>query len=195
MNTHLKNAMRRATVVLGALFLASGCATDATGPARENMAAPQASVLQALGNPVNYISATVLGRVAELPGDITVSKKIGVSGGRIVVAATGFELIIPRGALSNEVVISVTAIAGKSVAYEFAPHGITFRRPLQFRQLASFTEGVWSSYGGGYFQSRSQIESEMGTASLNEMVSASLNLQGWITFDIWHFSGYLVSCA
>jgi hypothetical protein len=93
------------------------------------------------------------------------------------------------------VTISVTAMAGKAIAYEFQPHGLTFKKPLRFKQHFMSTQGWWLSLGGGYFKSASQVDTQNNKAKLDEEMPAVLQQDGWITFDIWHFSGYLVSCA
>ena len=41
---------------------------------------------------------------------------------------------VPRGALAQTTTITMTARAGTVVAYDFAPHGITFAKPLVFQQ-------------------------------------------------------------
>jgi hypothetical protein len=190
--------MRRAGVLLSGWLVASACSKDAMAPvAPAKVEAPQAAILSGSFTEAitSYLSATVLARVTELPADIAVSSKIGAAGGKIAIPQTGFEVMIPRGALKTEVTITVTALAGTAVAYDFQPHGIKFRKPLQFRQHFLYTEGWWNTLGGGYFKSSSQVDTESNTAKLDEEMPASMTQDGWIIFDIWHFSGYLVSCA
>ncbi|MEP7347057.1 MAG: hypothetical protein ABI877_17440, partial [Gemmatimonadaceae bacterium] len=104
-------------------------------------------------------------------------------------------IVVPPGAVDSNVVFTVTAMAGSSVAYEFAPHGLTFKQPLQFRQNALRT--LWLPglrVGGGYFKDASQVDTKGKKGVVDETLPVTLNGL-WLTFDIWHFSGYLVSCA
>jgi hypothetical protein len=198
MRTHLTKAMRRAGVMLSGWLVASACSSNeiAAPVAPAQVAPPQAALYAPLADAIkSYFSATVLGRITALPSDISVSAKIGRAGGKIVVPNTGFELVIPEGALKSPVTISVTALAGKQVAFEFQPHGLNFKKAVRFRQNMWYTEGWWNTFGGGYFEDKSHIDGNTGTAMLAETMPATISPGAWIAFDIWHFSGYLVSCA
>ncbi|MEO6446716.1 MAG: hypothetical protein ABIZ91_13235 [Gemmatimonadaceae bacterium] len=189
-----------ATAFLASLTL-SACtsgAGDVTAPASRMPTAQGASNL--LGVDGNLVSSKLLGRTVGIPFDLTVTAAIGPAGGTLSIPQVGFTLVVPPGAVSSTVNFSATALAGIAVAYEFAPHGITFLKPLHFRQRLAGTSGSLASLEGGYFQNRAQVNVANLTASLNETMpativqSSSASAGGSsVVFDIWHFSGYLVS--
>lgn len=127
--------------------------------------------------------------------DYTVSQTIGPEGGVVRIPDTGFELVVPANAVSTPTNFSVTALAGRSVAFEFQPHGTTFKVPLTFRQNIRYTRfGHGQHLKGAYFEDRTKINANTGAATVLEQIDASVN-GDWIEFLIHHFSGYLVSCA
>ena len=75
-----------------------------------------------------------LQRTTPLAAPITVSKVIGADGGTLSIPEAGVTVTVPRGALAQTTTITMTARAGSLVAYDFAPHGITFAKPLVFSQ-------------------------------------------------------------
>jgi hypothetical protein len=106
----------------------------------------------------------------------------------------GFTLDIPAEAISSRsLVISVTALPGNGVAYSFEPHGTQFRKPLVVRQELAFTRASGlQRFGAGYFKDDAQVNPRSGLVLLDELLSARL----WgrtVSFDIEHFSGYMVS--
>lgn len=141
------------------------------------------------------VFVAVLGRAVPLRSDITVGAAIGPAGGTITIPETGFTLVVPKGAVKGVVNFSVTAMAGASVAYDFAPHGIKFKVPLQFRQSLSVTTAFpGQALMGGYFKDKTQVHSDEQKAKVDESTSTRRE-SGSVVFDLWHFSGYLVSMA
>ena len=200
----IKKGLRRA-VLLSGWMMAAGCAGDAVGPnataarvakgSNEGQAAiTQADMASAIDAIKTYLSTTVLARSTELAASITVQQTIGSQGGTISIPATGFELVVPKGAVSKNTVFTVTALAGKSIAYEFGPHGMTFKKPLIFRQNSMYTTGWWNATSGGYFKSTDQVDTQGGKAKVDETMPMVWD-GFWMTLQINHFSGYLVSCA
>lgn len=144
---------------------------------------------------VSGLLVAVLGRALPLSSDVTVGAAIGPAGGTLTIPTTGFTLVVPRGAVTGVVMFSVTAMAGASVAYDFAPHGITFNVPLQFRQsLIGTTALPGQHFMGGYFKDKTQVDCDGKQAKLDASSSTRLE-NGSVVFDLWHFSGYLVSMA
>ena len=138
---------------------------------------------------------TVLGRAVPLRSHITVGAAIGPAGGTITIPETGFTLVVPKGAVRGVVKFSVTAMAGASVAYDFAPHGIKFKVPLQFRQSLTVTTALpGMALMGGYFKDKKQVDRDEMKAKVDESISIRLE-SGSVVFNLWHFSGYLVSMA
>jgi hypothetical protein len=84
-------------------------------------------------------------------------------GGTITLPTSGLTVTIPVGAIrTGTLTITVRAIAGKSVAYDFQPHGVVFTKELTLSQDLSKTS--WKSlgnvklYGGYYPQRRDQAD-------------------------------------
>ena len=211
MNRLLRNSFRAFALVCSTALVAA-CSTDGASPmapATPTVAAAQAGAQNAypglldgvVGGVVGTVNGltgsilNILGRVLPVSHDITVTKVIGRNGGTITIDATGLQLVVPPGAVDTNVVFSVTAMAGNSVAYKFEPHGLTFKQPLLLKQSVLHT--LWLPglpLGGGYFKDDAQVDTQGKKAVVDERLPATL--QGlWITIKLWHFSGYLVSCA
>jgi len=138
------------------------------------------------------ITITPLTRTTSLATPITVSKTIGVLGGTIAISQTGVTIAIPALALTSPTTISVTAMAGTNVAYEFAPHGLKFLAPVVMTQDLTKTNarsgGLVNplSLSVGYFPDATNV------ASVTELLSVQVNLLSQLaTTTIWHFSGYI----
>jgi len=125
------------------------------------------------------------------------SKVIGPHGGTLAIPG-GARLVVPQGALSENVTISVTRLAGSIVAYEFEPHGLRFAVPARIEQPTDHTNlhgigSVWK-LTGAYFESVNSLNQDRGTATVTEFEPTFLSWdKKWIKFRIEHFSGYLVS--
>jgi hypothetical protein len=90
--------------------------------------------------------------------------------------------------------MSVTALAGSSVAYEFEPHGIKFTVPLVATQSLKGTQAQTGglinplSLFAGYFPDSKQI------TSVSELLNLNVNVLGQTSvLTIWHFSGYIIA--
>lgn len=154
------------------------------------------NVLDILGQPVEK-SVHVLRRSAPLAQDVTYTQSVGVAGGKIVVPRTGLTIEIPYGALRSTTPITVTALAGDKVAYEFGPHGLTFQKPVRVTQSLSgtFAENKTVSYEAIYFGPSSDGGLLGGLLGLVlEILHVDVNrYSNNVGFDVRHFSGYLVS--
>jgi hypothetical protein len=173
-----------------------GCGADrATGPSASKMtpeAAASGLLSELLGNP---LSKDILTRKVALAEDVTVAATIGKHGGTLAIAEAGFSLVVPPGAVGAPVEFSVTAIAGRSVAYEFAPHGIVFNVPLVARQDLRVTDyRLFSFLGAAYFTDRSLLDLDAATGLVAELVNGlTLPLTKQFYWPIRHFSGYMVT--
>jgi hypothetical protein len=141
----------------------------------------------------------VVTRNAALETAQSTSATIGVLGGQMSLPGTGLTLIIPALALTAPTTITVTAVAGSEVAYEFEPHGLQFNVPLIVRQSldgtsASQQHGVIPGVlYGGYFADPSGLDQLTGTALVDEVLRVSIDrVLGMATFSVSHFSGYLL---
>lgn len=144
----------------------------------------------------NFFSQVqTLGRFFPLQSEITVSAQIGKEGGKLSIPQAGLILEVPRGAVSSTTTFSVTALPGNVIAYEFGPHGMTFKKPLVLRQQLGFTTWIFGGQlKGGYFKSRNDVDTKTGKATIHEELPAKVK-DGEVFIEIWHFSGYLVSMA
>jgi hypothetical protein len=183
---------RSIVLALAAVGL-GGCALDAP-------TAPNAPLLPSEPAPAllgSLFTKKPLQRDAALPQDVSVSAVIGPAGGRLELPAQGFTLVVPRGAVDSKTTFQLTAIAGDLVAYEFEPHGTTFRVPLQATQKlrdTNFQVRLLSSLIAGYFEERSQLLDRNGNVKLDELIQGlTLPLTGEFKWKIDHFSGYIVA--
>lgn len=192
-STRLKRAvtMMSTAVAIGAF---AGCAS-------QDVVAPVAPTVQAadglLGGVIGLVKnllTPVTGLLRSTPLAVPVTRSITVdrNGGVLRVPETGLTVTIPRNAVSARVTITVTAVPGNVVAYEFAPHGLQFAVPLVFSQDLSGTGGNTSGLMGGYFKALDQLNLTTGRALVDEELAARI-VGGAVQFDISHFSGYMVS--
>ena len=68
------------------------------------------------------------------------SATVGPLGGTLSLPGAGLLVVVPPLALSSRQTITVTAVAGSNVAYEFAPHGLKFNLPLVVTQNLGVTQ-------------------------------------------------------
>jgi len=125
---------------------------------------------------------------------VTASATIGPLGGVLALPSAGLTVVVPPLAVTKATKMSVTAVAGSSVAYEFEPHGIKFSVPLVATQSL---KGTQAQSGGsinplslfaGYFPDSKQI------TSVSELLNLNVNVLGQTSvLTIWHFSGYIIA--
>ena len=136
-------------------------------------------------------TVTPLKRTTTLATSVSASAYIGPLGGVITVPGTGLTVVVPALALSSKQLITVTALPGNDVAYEFAPHGLKFPVPLIATQSLSSTEA-----GTGLIDPKSLFVGYFTDATKDNVISELLNVgisAGTAVFPIWHFSGYIVA--
>lgn len=200
----MSSSIRRFGALALALTLAACSADQVTAPPQQMQApeaAPSASLLGGLlGTVTSVLHLTTneaIQRTKPLPAPITVTKTIGYYGGTLSIPAAGVTVTVPRGALSRNTVITMTARAGSLVAYDFSPHGITFNKPLSFSQSLKGTNvGILQLpfLQLSYYEDASLLGDV--TAVVSELVGGVLNLLDWtFTAPIKHFSGYVVTCG
>ena len=198
----MKNLIRRHATI-AAVVVVSACSGDhsalvaptSPGPVAHTpapSATPLPSLLSATGS---LVSVTGLQRTTPLATPITVTKTMGVDGGTLSIPQAGVTVTVPRGALKATTTITMTARAGSLVAYDFAPHGITFLKPLAFTQQLRGTNAsllTAPTLSLGYYADASQLTQTTGLVS--ELLAGTTNLVTWtFTGKIPHFSGYVVT--
>lgn len=189
---------RLATVLVGtaAIGVITACSSDRlTGPAP---VAPASAGL--IGNVLDLVKGiltpvTGLLRTSSLSSSITRSITVNKNGGELIIPETGLTLTIPKNAVSSTVTIKVTAVAGNMIAYNFEPHGIKFATPITFSQDLSktaFNGKNPKNLQGGYFKVLEQLNLLRGLGLVDEQLPARVS-NNRVSFDISHFSGYMVS--
>jgi hypothetical protein len=151
-------------------------------------------------------------RSTPLAAPVTVSYRIDPKrNGSVELPGTGLRIDVPAGAVDAPVTITATAVPGSVVAYEFQPHGLVFKRPLQARQdlralapsVLSQLQSVLSGLLSGkvstsqleiaYFANPSALDGG-DTVSVQEFLASALDFgSGRVEFSIEHFSGYMVA--
>jgi hypothetical protein len=193
----MKTSLRRLTAIaLGALALVS-CGTDLpTALPQLQQSPPQEASSDLLGLS-SLLGMNGLQRTRALAAPITVSKAIGPAGGTLAIPEAGVTVTVPRGALAATTNITMTARAGTLVAYDFAPHGITFAKPLVFSQKLSGTNATLLTAPFlrlGYYEDANLLTKTGGLVT--QLLGGAVNTLSWtFTSSIPHFSGYMVSCG
>lgn len=191
--------VRAARVVIGASALALFAACSSEPPTAPVASASSRTVPSGLVGGVARAVTNVTGllRTTAVVAPISRSQTFDRTGGQLNIPELGFSLTVPTDAIpGTTLTITVTAIAGKMVAYNFEPHGTQFRKPLTITQALRGTKWLTSllqpQLSGGYFQNESQLNEQNGSAQIDESFRALINNNA-VSFDIWHFSGYMVS--
>jgi len=196
----MKASLRRISLLAAGIALFSACSSEPISAPQAPASAPSKDLLGGLlGGVVNTVTNLIavpgLQRNIPLLADITVSKTIGTAGGTLSIPAAGVTVVVPSGALSSNTVITMTARKGTLIAYDFAPHGIVFAKPLVFTQNLSGTNASLLNAGQiqlGYYADPSQLTLVGGLVS--ELLGGNVNLLAWTyTGNIKHFSGYMMS--
>ncbi|MEO7455172.1 MAG: hypothetical protein ABIY52_02855 [Gemmatimonadaceae bacterium] len=202
----MATSYRRFTALAAGLALLAACSgepmTAPPAPLATPAAAPSADLLGGLvggvvGTVTSLITLPGLQRTTPLAANITVSQTIGTAGGTLSIPSAGVTVVVPAGALSKSTLITMTARKGYLVAYDFAPHGITFAKPLVFTQKLSGTSAnilTAPLLNLGYYSDPNLLTAVGGLVS--ELLGGNVNLLNWtFTGSIKHFSGYMVGMA
>lgn len=165
----------------------SSITPDATGPLfgkNKKVKVTEPVLVDALlwKKPVSHKSATAV---------------IGPEGGTITLKG-GTKIVFPAGAVSEDVNITATRLAGKIVAFEFEPHGIQFAQPVVIEVPTRNTKvpdlPSLADIQGAYFPNITALNPGFGTATVTEFEPTFVSAdKAWIRFSVDHFSGYLVS--
>ncbi len=168
-----------------------------SAPASQDLLGGLLGTVTAVTNSLGLTNANGVLRTTPLEESITVRKTIGRMGGVLSIPAAGVSVIVPYGALDRDTEITMTARAGFLLAYDFEPHGVTFKVPLVFNQSLTGTNvGLLSplSLQLGYYSDPSLLGKT--TALVSEVIGGLTSiLTRTFTAPIKHFSGYVVICG
>lgn len=205
---------RRFLFVLGAV--AAGlvaCVDTATSPATKfspSMRGPEFARIKATDSLMRVTevvfsdTALVLKRLTPLAADISVTAVIGPEGGSIKINEAGGKIDIPAGALIEPTTITMTALAGANVAYQFQPHGLTFAQPVKIQQdlrttwASVYPKLVDMAHGGYYEQPLDSTWVDPGklfTVVKEHELGYPESNGTQLKFYVGHFSGYIVICG
>jgi hypothetical protein len=192
---------RRGKLFIGiftaALLVAVGCTERAAPTLPETPSAPS---LSRSGQDGGHYRVKARGRKHRLSNRLSATERIGAKGGTIELRGAGLRMEIPKGALpltrsQRYIDITVTAVSGSGLAYEFEPHGLVFRKPIRIVQDLRDSdleddEGLAESARGVYFEGTlSGDEAEAVEERPTEVDVRHKTL----SFSVEHFSGYLVA--
>jgi hypothetical protein len=145
-------------------------------------------------------TAAVLKRTTALPADISVTALIGSAGGTLEIPSAGIRVEIPGKALSAPTQLTMTALKGDNVAYEFGPHGTLFNKPLKVTQdlTSTVAAAVAKQVGihGAYFPTSldsAWVDAGKGHARIKENQLSYKVSDTQLKFYVDHFSGYMVA--
>jgi hypothetical protein len=179
-----------------AVSLAAGCSVEHGAPLAPGDSPTSSGSSSLMQDGAVY--ATPLTRGFALEENLETTYTVGPEGGRFEIPAAGLAVTIPAGAVSAPTTITARAIAGDLVAYDFGPHGTRFNVPLQVQQRLEGTN--WSQLDEGvrleaaYFADARQLDFARRRARINEVLPLTIQAgTSTVSFDVWHFSGYLVS--
>jgi hypothetical protein len=143
-------ALRSFLTGLGIAVLATACTPEnvagpqlaAAAPATVGVSASKGglvgSLVGGLTSTLNTVVSDLLHpaimRKHSLKHDVTVSRIIGVKGGKIQIGEAGLTIEFAPGALLQDTRITATANAGSTISYEFGPHGTQFHAPVTIEQ-------------------------------------------------------------
>ena len=197
---------RISVAAVGVVFALAGCSdASAPSPVAPPADAQRPEALLGILDPVlNTLlgksdTVLVLQRTSAIPQNITVTKVVGSGGGTISIPDAGLTVAIPSGALSYPTTITVTALQGNRVAYEFGPHGTKFAKPVAMTQdlrNTAVTKDMlpYVNFRAGYFDSLTNLLFGLLRSIVNELLPATADATDMtVRFNVNHFSGYLVA--
>lgn len=190
-------------VALSALLAACGEAPVAPQPVQPPSAGLVSNVVGGVTGTVDgtlgLFTVNALTRTTPVPKNVTRSWRIKrTAGGTLHWPEMGLTVTVPAYAFAErELNFTVTALAGRVVAYDFGPDGAQFTVPLLVSQSLHGTSAEYSllaTLRGAYFRSAADIDQAAGTARVAEFQSTVVDLLARrVQFEVTHFSGYMVS--
>ena len=181
--------------VVGVALTVAACSSDSVGTAPDFAA--RSNTLPTAGTLAKVLLRTELQTVSE-KGSLTITPR---TGGRIVLPKSGLVVTVPAGAItSGTMTIVVSSLPGKAVGYDFAPHGAKFAKPLVFTQAMGVT--TWAAlnkptlYGVYHAEQINSATNTVLAAEGGSKMTMSTDRKTGATsgsFNVWHFSGYVVS--
>lgn len=173
-------------LVIGAATVFAACTESARLPTVAGLGVRQPTRL------LGVQLATPAERAAPLDAPVTWSFAVGPGGAVSRNDEVGLTIVIPAGAVDAEQTITVTALAGASLAYRFEPH-MSFAADVQLIQDIARMRGLSQQLSGAHFEGDvPQVTN--GKVKVDEISAAVTSLlNGTVTISVGHFSGWIVT--
>jgi hypothetical protein len=198
-----KTQILRLLAIAAVTALVPACGDSPTSPSHFDITAPRLGVNFQVAPP-GYKLGTHAGSWESGHGSsqYSVSGLItAAGGGTITLPGADLQISFPAGAVSQDVTVTIVALSGPSVAYDFLPHGIHFAKPV------TATQGLVNTGFGGvaglavyaaYLPDGYEDISALGSARALEIEASTtlLNSAGLPTsviFTLNHFSKYILA--
>jgi hypothetical protein len=141
--------------------------------------------------------ATSLERRQALADTVSATFAVTKDGGTFTLPGTGLTIWVQANTVSAEFPLTVKALPGKVVAYQFGPHGTKFPKSLimiQDLKGTNYNARTNATFEAGYFGSLGDLDATAGTALIKERLQSTFDAEsGNFYFAVNHFSGYMVS--
>src|ERR1043166_680611 len=164
------------STILGLVIAAAGCGGGTASPLEPRAEAALTSLLK----PVT----TTLLSCNPLPA-ATKSAVIGNAGGTVRVGP--FTLVVPAGALRNQVTITGQVVSDNVNSVRFSPEG------LKFDQAATLTMGYANCFGVGMLLPKKIVYTSEGLTILEILSAVDLFSEKKVTAPLRHFSRYAIA--
>jgi hypothetical protein len=143
------------------------------------------------------VVATSLMRRQALADTVRATFQVTKDGGVFSLPGTGLEIWVQANTVSSTFPLTVKALPGYIVAYEFGPEGSRFAKSLimiQDLKGTNYNAKSGGTFDAGYFASLGDIDPSVGTALIKERLQNYFDAEsGKFYFAVNHFSGYMVS--
>jgi hypothetical protein len=193
--------LARVVPALGLAALLGSLAACADAPSAPAAAAPAAFTpgphRDLLTTLTTLTSVGALTWSTPLAKDVTYQTTVTPSGGTIAVPSAGLTVTFPDQFVSKPTTFWVTVKAGSVVAFDFGPSG-TFTKPVTIQLRLQGTNWLQAisptQLQGAYVQSWLQLNPTAALALVNELLPSNVDVAAsTLTFNVWHFRGYMVS--
>jgi hypothetical protein len=177
--------------------LAKGTNGNGNGASRPGAANDAADTVWAGEEFATPVVASGLKRLEPLADTVSATFTVTRDGGTFVLPGTGLEIRVQKNTVKSDFELTVKALPGEAVAYEFGPHGTQFKKSLIMSQDLAGTDyasNPGAALDAGYFASLDDLDAKKGTALVKEALQNSIDeTTGKFYFAVNHFSGYMVA--
>ena len=183
----MRNLKKTLRAALSLTVFATACADGPTAPVMDVELAAAFGKPDKGGDGVTPTTLENVQWVTPLAEDISVSKQCYVGVECLVqIEELKAYLTIPFDALPTSTVITMTALAGTDVNFEFGPHGTQFNRSVKMKfdaantNVGSGKKNIWVNYW------------ETDPSNVIETFEGKL-FRDFVIFETDHFSGYAIA--